>query len=659
MARAKAPSCLNSAVQKANESENDVFRLREFSQSLLPEFPISSGVLNKKADLLVTNVSTMNGDVQFGTVFEDIGDGFTAVAGALSDAVDAIRSIPGIKQVAEQLEDFSRTSVGKAFFIAMGPIGLTTLFANLPGIGMQFAYILNSTGPVGTLLQYSLPGLVRGESVDVALINGGKLLIQKLGSVAGTQVPMALAKVTEILKGYGIDPQMVIDKTDEFRKQANLTLSTEDLPPDLQRQLDDWKRPIIESIDVRKIAAEIGVPAEIVQYAIDGIMRMIPDLSRQYDSNGNLLTAQQVSEGQVDFNLSDNQVANPAWGAAHATGKTPVQLKKEWPHADLTQLIRRAHWLFLTGKRANDVYPEGYDSSMRGQNLSESDQRAANLLDSWLRDKVGGKTVTRSEMRPAATFPFLPERTEIKEEHVGGTYRSMSEVESLARSMARGESVLGPTALVRGLARQADMARVDAGLVLTRLHDLAMLGQRTDETPAKFVDPTGGLYAQAVGGDSSATIRNKMNGLQATMSTLPAGSPAWAQAQIALSKFASELPAAIKREEEQRKAIEADRAFLEDEPTTVQGLRERGDALMNIAIIKDSIPQEASRIEAAKLRARAASYFARAEAMVGGSAVSAMAKVLPPEPPPSVWISKGSGGYNGNGLEDDDEGEFV
>ncbi len=310
----------------------------------------------------------------------------------LTTLFDQVKKIPGIGWVAEQAEDFSKTTVGKVFFAMIAPSVLASIFTNLPGIGLQIADTLGKLGPVATDM---LPGLVRGERVDKVFITSvkdvslraataflgagmvGPAISGLTGPALGKGVDLATKKLGEmgikpeeiaskyeavkkdmkargiptdlieeraknwlidkaneagglalaqlpaagetasraLIQNLGVTPAQLAQKVDAYRIRAGLRKAEDELPPDLQAQLDAELAPILATLDVRALAKLAGVADDVMQVAIDGVTRTARYNPANFDARGNNIKAADKEIGDAFVNrltASNAADASPA-----------------------------------------------------------------------------------------------------------------------------------------------------------------------------------------------------------------------------------------------------------------------------------------------------------------------------------------------------------
>lgn len=206
----------------------------------------------------------------------------------VTSAWDAIRdNVPG----AEYLEDFANSAVGKAFFAFVSPSILAGLVSSAPAVGAQLAVVM--ANPV---VYNALPGLARGERVDHAFIASAKAVAQRLLSSGAGQAEIAdqVGKATDAAKAalaqVGTSPEAEEAYATSLRVQAGLRTAEQELPPELQAQLDKRMAALKSKLpDVHTLAQRAGVADDVMQTALDGVTRTIGYDPSKFDSNGRLL----------------------------------------------------------------------------------------------------------------------------------------------------------------------------------------------------------------------------------------------------------------------------------------------------------------------------------------------------------------------------------
>ena len=236
-----------------------------------------------------------------GTVFDDIADAVASagdwMSHAVTNAVDAIKTIPGIGFLVEQIDDFAKTAVGRVFMAALGPGILTEFFTAIPGVGMQIASTLSTLGPVATQM---LPGLVRGEPVDKVFVQSVKDVVSRASAAGGAPpvldgyVKTSLQVVSDKLKSLGIDPAKL---TESISKVPGLPASglADKVPTALREEAAKKLQPYLD-----QLSRASGVPTAFLQTALDGLTRTTGYNSNQYDARGNLVPLQQQAANMLD-----------------------------------------------------------------------------------------------------------------------------------------------------------------------------------------------------------------------------------------------------------------------------------------------------------------------------------------------------------------------
>lgn len=236
---------------------------------------------------------------QLGPEFDEISVGdcdWTHPWDCVTSAWDDIKKIPGIGALADKLEDFSNTPVGKAFFAIVSPSILGGLATNLlPGVGQSLVVAL--ANPV---VLNALPGLARGERVDQAFIASAKMVAKRIMSSGGggeaaadAMQPLldkAMPYVTTALSAAGTSPAALEAYNTSLRIQAGLRTAEQELPPDLQAQLDAKLASVMSKIDTHALAERAGVPDDVMQLAIFGATRAkrADPALHVFDAHGNL-----------------------------------------------------------------------------------------------------------------------------------------------------------------------------------------------------------------------------------------------------------------------------------------------------------------------------------------------------------------------------------
>ncbi len=615
------------AVATAGATETNPDDLQKFGNSLLPEFPNSAKVLTDKG-LRLGNVphgptvagggnfaGEMSRGASFGNVFSDALNAFT-------DMTDAIGNIPGIKQVGGAFNDFTHTTFGKAFMLAMGPIMMTELLTDLPGVGLQIADTLGKAGP---LLNASLPGLARGERVDVAFINGAKNIVSRLGSSAGAQITPALDAATAAMKQAGFDPQQVLNEADKLRAQAGLTSSTQVLPPELQVQFDDFTKNVRSHLDAKVLAAKAGVSQAVMQLAIDGVTRSTTVEPWKYDANGNELPMADQASNMIDQWLLEIVGQTPVMvmhgiipvqemqgGSVRNAIQTVALIKQHagdfsgamGKFGNLQTIIDKIHRLAITPTvtlqgGSIPVFHAGsrVDVTAQGTNLTPDEQKANDQLDAWLTERLGGKVIQGVELH--GTIPVAVSQT------VGYRYRNSGDVLTLAK--------------MHGGDDNGAMGRfANSSHILDRIHALSKAGRRSDETPVAAIDPITLMPERTV-----AELQAKAQAYQARNIGLQPGSAVWQQNTINYSLLLNKAAKQAQADKDEA----AYKLMMASEPTTSLAAQQRATIFQNSSIQKQNTGDLPG---AAMDRMKYASYMALSAKLAGGNASAALASALTP-----------------------------
>ncbi len=187
-------------------------------------------------------------------LFDYIGDG-------VSDIVDVVTSIPGVNFVAEQVQDFARTDVGKTFFRGVSSYLVPIMFTVNPGLGIIASSAIG--GALGATA-FVMPGLLRGEAVDQAFLNEAKSAAQKFGAQFKDDLPEATKALQDWGDANGVD----------FDKLANEGIDARNL--------------IAKGIDAKTLGAIAHVPPEVAQLAIDAATRTQNAAGHIFDGDGNV-----------------------------------------------------------------------------------------------------------------------------------------------------------------------------------------------------------------------------------------------------------------------------------------------------------------------------------------------------------------------------------
>ena len=306
------PDLTAKAVYVALDREYVPSELLNFSRSLAPDLPVSSTLLKKKADSITdatlqaqatgTQTPAQVSGFVVGNVFDDIGDALSGVAHGISTVVDTIRNLPGVSWVADRVQDFGNTTVGKAFFMAIAPTMLFNIFTTLPGFGLQIAQVLSSMGPLAT---YALPGLVKGERADRAFIDSAKDIASRLGPQASSQLPAAISTAADALQKAGIDTKTLSDQADKLRASLQGPfgkVANQKVQDQIDQKVEEFTQQWADKLNSQllELADKAGVPEQVMQAALDGVTRTMGYKNKSWTSDGRLRTPARIAQEQAD-----------------------------------------------------------------------------------------------------------------------------------------------------------------------------------------------------------------------------------------------------------------------------------------------------------------------------------------------------------------------
>lgn len=251
------------------------------------------------------------------------------------------------------LGDFLNTPAGKIFggvvkgLAAIAEPGLLgSILSATPVVGTTIAMIV-----ANPLVEQALPGLVRGERVDHAFVDSAKTIIQRIIANGGTpdaataQLGTAVQDATAELQAAfpGVTPAALALYNDGLRIKAGLRTAEDNLPPDAQNELDQHLAPYAAALDPARLAAKYGVPQDVMQGAIDGVLRIANYDPAHFDAQGNALptgaalahaaaafstnltTIQQgIAMAASDLNGTDRMQLS-VYGATHTVAETNAE----------------------------------------------------------------------------------------------------------------------------------------------------------------------------------------------------------------------------------------------------------------------------------------------------------------------------------------------
>jgi len=220
-------------------------------------------------------------------VFSEVGN---FVSGVANGAIDALHLIPGVDWVGDVLKDFANTDVGKFLLRQVSAVMLPVIGVAAAGLGLPMILLV----PLGTVAEgatFTMPGLLRGESVDVAFVNELAAAVKNFSDKWGAQLGDLVADHLGDLLGKAASA------IQDWADKNNIDLDK------LANETEDVRNEVAKKIDPKALAESAGggLTADLAQIMIDAATRTVNPNNNQFGPNGDLLKKVSIAPGMLNY----------------------------------------------------------------------------------------------------------------------------------------------------------------------------------------------------------------------------------------------------------------------------------------------------------------------------------------------------------------------
>ena len=232
---------------------------------------------------------------------------FSEVASIADGAVDVLHKIPGVDWAGDRLKDFANTTAGKWILRGMA----ATMF---PLIGPGAATLLGSALSVAA---FSMPGLLRGEPIDRALVEEAKAAIDR---VAGSSGKAASDVASELGPAIG----NAADYVQRWADENNIDLDK------LANEAQNVRDSVARKLDIRQVATASGLSDDLAQVVVDAATRTHNPDGHVFNDNGDMLYLISKPNYSAFDAMNPTQGISPSdleamvWGTSHPAVQSNV-----------------------------------------------------------------------------------------------------------------------------------------------------------------------------------------------------------------------------------------------------------------------------------------------------------------------------------------------